>query len=290
MIWVIRLIIVSSALISFVVKADELTIRWIMHTEKPWYIQSGPLVNQGSGNLFLAKIQAGLPQYQHESVVRTIPRGLAEMKRQNACALGYYKTIGRVENYYFSEPYSILIEPYLLTSKKGHEIANKYLDADKRVDLKGILQDPSSVLLRISARSYGTQIDDILTQFGNPKQQIRAAEWMKNDKKLLMLQRERANISLFYPAELEMFERLGSHVEGLTLLPLADEYTETHYTYIICSKNAWGQAVLQDINRVIKAVREDQDFQAAILNWQPSHVKDVYISRLKKAFDSPTMN
>lgn len=253
----------------------------------PFFIQEGPEPHQGYGNLISAILQEHLPQYDHFTMVTNVIRHFHKFKQgEKVCSVGLYRTPEREAFMHFSTPSFLVLPPVLITTKE--KLAD--FGATASVKLDDILHNPNLVVGLSRDRSYGTRIDAILKQHaGSPNLIFYGGQELSgNYFKMLMMNRLDGLIGL--PDEaMYHAEKMGLRDK---LATLAIEENQQGYAgwlcAVGCSKNEWGRAVIDAIDKVLLEQRPTDRYRAAYERWLDVNSLARYRFAYREIFLSPT--
>lgn len=239
---------------------------WMEAVLPPFFIQSGPNLEQGYGDVITHILQKHLPDYTHEEINTNITRHFYMFKQgEHVCSVGLYKTPEREEFMYFSMPSFITLPPVIIIKKEnGAKFNNK-----STVSLDAVLGDNSLMIGLAKDRSYGNTLDEILKRHQGQANLVEftGQELSLNLFKMLILGRLDGLIGL--PEEaLYQAEQMGIRDQFITLT-----LSENLHNYdgwmssVACSKTDWGRAVIDSINKVLLEQRPSEQYRVAYERW-----------------------
>jgi len=258
-------------------------VAWMEAVFPPFFIQNGPNQEQGYGDAVTDILQERLTDYDHDEITTNITRHFYKFKQgEKVCSVGLYKTPEREEFMYFSIPSFITLPPVIIIKKANlHKFDNQ-----ATVSLHNILHSKGLMIGLAKDRSYGNTLDNILAQHKGKDNLVEIAgqELSLNLFKMLMLDRLDGLIGL--PEEaLYQAEQMGIRDQFITLA-----LTENMHNYdgwmsaVGCSKNAWGQKVIADINKVLLEQRPTARYRAAYERWLDANSIEQYRRAYQEVF------
>ena len=246
--------------------APKENVVWMEAVFPPFFIQSGPLHNQGYGDTITHLLQGALPEYNHEEVTTNITRHFYKFKQgEQVCSVGLYKTPEREEFMYFSMPSFITLPPVIIIKKDNLGKFNQ----QTTVSLDAVLANNNLMIGLVKDRSYGITLDEVFKHHqgqGNVVE-FTGQELSLNLFKMLMLGRLDGLIAL--PEEaLYQAEQMGIRDQLITL-----SLSENQHNYdgwlsaVACSKTPWGKAMIDRVNEALLQLRPTEEYRAAYERW-----------------------
>ncbi len=238
-----------------VVAAQESNvIRWVKPNAAPIFIRSGELKNKGFGDKVFHDFKVGLPQFQHQDTRINHARMKAEMnKGTNVCAL-LHKTPEREALMYFSD--FVMVSPasqVYIRADSEEQFQTQTGIYEQGVDLAELLESERSLIMGIlPGRSYGLHRDLIINRYQNYFKKINLSSGMPAPVKMLV--GHRLDMIVEYPWLVRyQLSRLNTStpLQKISLLK-APGYDKT---YVTCPKTAWGQTVIDEVNKLIPSLR-----------------------------------
>lgn len=242
------------------------SITWMEATAPPFFIHDGPYKGQGYEDLVTEIIIESLPEYQHTRTIANITRHYKEFELgHDVCNVGLYKTPEREKFMYFSIP-SFFTYPTVLIVDKSKWAA---FGNTKMVKLADVLKSNKLIIGRGENRSYGKSVDEVLDKHGT-KNNIFSFEGQELSLNFFnMLKLDRLDGLIGLPEEaMYQAERLGIRDQIMTI-DIAENQgnPESWFSYVACSKTAWGKKVIDDINRVLIEKRPSDRYRATYERW-----------------------
>ncbi|WP_319585948.1 TIGR02285 family protein [uncultured Desulfobulbus sp.] len=263
--------------------ATKDSITWMEVSMPPYFIQEGPDKNQGYGDLVSAILEEQLPEYEHFEMVTNVIRHFDKFKQgEKVCSVGLYKTPEREEFMHFSIPSFLTLPPVMITRK------DTLSDFGSRssIKLEDILRDKKIIIGLSKDRSYGIQIDRLLKQYKDRENLIVYAgqELSANYFKMLMLKRIDGLIGL--PDEaMYHAEKLGMRDQLATLIIEENQQGYEGWLCAVgCSKNEWGRAVIDKINKILLEQRPTDRYRGAYERWLDANSLQRYRTIYQEVF------
>lgn len=271
---ILKLVLLFLSLLGGHTVAQEQTLHWIISDMAPRNIFEGPFKGQGINDVYLDKIEQHLPTYRHQEIVRSLSRAQHDVQYQNSCSLGFNLTKERKEKYVFSIPYSVAPQPLLVANDEGQKIVASYLDADGSVSFADILKDQQAHFIQSEGRSFSESMNTMIRQYLDSDRILHVNTTNAVKQIMFLLERRRGNVSIIDARHYSCLRTQFPHADFQTY-PMND-IDEHFHAYIVCTKNAWGEAIIKDINDVIEKLRHTRDFHKGALLWMPENHREAY--------------
>lgn len=259
------------------------SITWMETVMPPYFIQDGPLKEQGYGDLITHIIQEKLTEYTHEKVVTNITRHFHKFKQgERVCSVGLFRTPEREEFMYFSMPSFLTLPAVIIIKKEAHSrFGNR-----SSIRLDDLLNDKTMSIGLSKDRSYGTSTDAILKRHKGEDNILATTGQELSLNLFKMLMKGRLDGIIGLPDEaLYQAEQLGirEQVMTLTIEENLNGY-EGWLSSVGCSKNAWGEAVIDKINAVLREQRLTEGYRAAYERWLDPNAIEKYCRVYREVF------
>jgi uncharacterized protein (TIGR02285 family) len=263
-------------------KAKE-AVTWMEAAMPPFFIQNGGQQDQGYGDIITDIIQQGLVDYEHDTITTNITRHFYKFKQgEKVCSVGLYRTPEREEFMYFSMPSFLTLPPVLIIKKDElSRFGNR-----TSVQLAEILGDKKLMVGMSKDRSYGTTTDDILRKHKGSGNILESTGQELSLNLFKMLLKGRLDGIVGLPEEaLYQAEQLGIRDQ---LMTLAIEENQNGYegwmSSVGCSKNAWGKAIIDKINEILRKQRPTERYRTAYERWLDTNSIEHYRRVYKDVF------
>ena len=253
------LILVLLCSTSFISQASDKIIWYAFHNP-PAFILSGPDKGKGYIDLVQQLVIDSLPQYQHENREVTIKRLIQDMKAGlPVCFAAITKTQDR--KHYISFSSESLVSPNLQIIIKKQKADR--LKLENKIDLEDMFTLHQLTMSKQIARAHGQLIDGILqrhAQYINDRVNDSAFSHFK------MLEKDRVDFLIALPSVANYtLSQLKNPSQYRTIKIKGVE--QFRVGYIGCSKNAWGEAVISDINLALKKIKTTNEYLQALTMW-----------------------
>jgi len=256
------------------VHADSIT--WLSFDRPPWFMTNG----LGYGDKMQARFVALLPQHKHESVLVNLARMQTEMEqRRNFCisALADLPTFSR--HMHMSKTLYVLPQPKIFMREETHVKMGQ----------------PASLSIKKLARNTGYHMGLIRGATYLP---IRLEDFEKHQhvtvvsssspitSVIQMVDLGRIDWAADYPHIVQWGAVSGEiRIEhAFTMVDIEEfEYAEIMRSGIACTKNAWGQAIIERLDELVK---KDTvlDIRQWVSQWMPPGAVKEEFYRLNKDY------
>lgn len=233
--------------------AKDNEIIWGIAHYPPRFVIEAPGKFGGQAGLQHEILEASLPQYKHLYKVLTYAE-FADMllNNKNVCTSMILKTPEREQIAAFSIPWHIDLPIAVSMTKEAWErigepetITFSNLIADQR--LKGGIEEK---------RSYG----DLDERINNAKSNTNLDRYRLIASQILpLLQTGGIDYTIEYPYLAEYYLRSIDVQKDIVSIPVTDGF-EYVFGYIACTKNKWGEKLIQDLNEAIKTERTKKGY------------------------------
>lgn len=204
-------------------------------------------LGEGAIDGFLRLVLQRLPQYRHRFVVLNAPRAEVERKAGlGLCSPSSMRTPERLKDRYFTPALPTVQLQLVMQRERAAQLVNgrraSLRELARRGDLEGVI---------LNKRHYGPELEPWL----QPERGVRAIVAPKAANLLAMLEAGRMDYTLEYPmvvAHHQAQQRPGRQ-PTLVSLPI-EEAGEPPIGYFSCNRNAWGKAVIADLDRALREV------------------------------------
>lgn len=259
---------------------DPLVINWGALDTPPWYINKGPNKGQGIVDQTIAMLANELPQYQHKTVVLTIPRGIALSKAgMNLCAALSYKLPSRLEYAHFSDPSNVLLSPRVIMRQDKYQ---RDLRSAKSISYDALLANSKFTGIFQQGRTNRT-LDPILEKYRDQAHIDTQVMSMAQMYQMVMLGR-RDYLTIFPFAAEHLHQTLLPNIEYASIE--VEEADAFGLVYASCSKTAWGEKAIRDINAALKRLRPREQYRAIMARWLDAEMLVQY----RELYDAHLLN
>lgn len=252
-------------------------IVWPYLCYQPVYVCEGDELAGGYGFHLISRIQAEMPEFQHEFLKMPVERILDFAgKGEHQIFYGLYKTPERETFLTYSLPCRISIPTFVVVRRSdlpgfGH---------GKEVSLKSLLEDKAKTFLLFKSISFGKGIDELLGLYRD-----RAHIEVMNDtsgmgqKSLKMLMADRVDYFLSLDGTSHDIAALNI-TDQVSYIPIAEQ-NRYEVGYITAPDNEWGNRMIGRVNAILRNIVPTDAFFDL---FKPLVNPDM-IPRLKQEFD-----
>ena len=261
---------------------NERQITWLTMDFPPFYIHEGSDRGGGIADRTAQMVEGKLAQrgYSHVEELSNPTDILARLRAgQHVCSSAYIRTPEREKFMAFSMP-DLILPPNGITVRRA-ELAR--FGSGGPVSLRALLARRDLKLAVALGRSYGTDLDALLAEHkGDPH-----VYWRKGEdiyaSLLDMLARGSIDYVIGYPYEARYLADRKGIGEQIANLPLTESggYTLAH---IVCPANAWGRAVVADVDRALVELRPTDEYRGAIERWLDDGMKEEFRRQYQELF------
>jgi len=244
-------------------------ITWNLVDWPPFYLleagqapDSVEALGDGVIDGFLRRVLQRLPQYEHRFVVLSGPR--AELERKaglGLCSASSMRTPERLQERYFT-PAMPTVQQHLVMQRARAAALGL---GSAGVSLRKLhRQQPALEGLVMSKRHYGPELEPLLLQSPH----VRSIVAPKAGNLLNMLEAGRMDFTLEYPMVLahHLAQQRPGREAPLVSLPIV-EAGEPPVGYFSCNRNAWGRAVMADLDKALREVAAQPEVARLYERW-----------------------
>lgn len=237
------------------------TVVWAVLDFPPFQVREGEYRGSGSFDGLLDLLIRELPQYQHEVVTMSFARREEEIRQgKRLCTPGLFRTPAREKWLAFSQPALLHLDNRLVVRANRLED----LPRERPVRLAELLADRSFVGGVIADRSFAPNIDPLLRQYAGAPNLV--SRTLKSSQLFEMVINGEIDYTILFPHEAAYLARAAAKRDVIRILPIAD--TPPHIvTHVACTTGPWGEAVIADVDRVLRAHQRSPEFRALSERW-----------------------
>jgi uncharacterized protein (TIGR02285 family) len=253
------LILCVSSLIS---QADSLTTNSILEQSKqpivwsiipyaPIHILEGDYKGKGIADAYVKNAQQALLGYLHTNQIMTPARAWHQisMKKQLVCHPSALKTKEREELAYFTQPGLITPVIRLLMRK---DVWEREFSGRESIDIGDYITNKQGVFGIVSKRSYGEEIDSVLSQALSKENNITQTSGRYGSLQLYkMLLSERIDMMLEYPWVSAYFEKILKSDTIKVVHLIIDGLPRYSSAYVACTRNDAGKKVIEALDKFL---------------------------------------
>jgi uncharacterized protein (TIGR02285 family) len=267
--------VVFLLLLNFSVEAEK--VDWYVTDFYPCHVLSGPQKEQGYCDKALSKLLKKIDSFEHNVALISGPK-LNEKMMTGApfCTLSLLETEERKKHLIYSDPVMAVLPNGLIILRDDKRF-EPYLDNKQRVVLSKLVTNEELVFGRVTARSYGSKIDQILD-----------ADYVKYPSIMTgwdlpfvdLLRTGRIDYFISYPAAALGKEVAVYENEQIQFLSIYED-SQLYFPGFSCTKGELGERVIHQINQQMKILGRDyfaNDYEL----WLPGSVKKLYRNLIKE--------
>jgi len=276
-----------SVLINIGFANDKNEITWYRPDFPPANFVSGLMEGLGYNDQTQKFLTQNLSQYQHHNAVASYKRVLHNLRFGNGCVIGLFKTQERQKYLTFSTP-NLITFPNGIVFKEDDLMKFKpYINKDEFISIKKLLKNQSLVVGIADGRNYSGGINKYLFLYQHQSNiHLRSGTNVFTDL-LNMLDRNRIDYLFGFPEELEYYSSLGVLQHKMRFVPV-QEMPQYEQSYIACSKNIWGEKVIDDINILLAKYRSTSEYLRFYEFWLDFDSKRRHHQLSKEVFNEKT--
>lgn len=239
------------------------SLTWSVIDFPPFQVLEGKQSGTGSFDGELQAIVDEMPGFEHETVPMSFARRKEEfIKGTNICTPGIFLAPAKALNLAISKPALTHLGNRIIFLKNKAALFGE----ENPVDLKKLFARKDIVGGMVGGRSYAPAIDEAIQRYkGSPNLVIRS---LTGERLFQMLLGGEVDYVIMFPHEAEFHgNRLGASDTFLDR-PVAGTPPYIH-TYVACTGNAWGRAVIDKVNAVLDRERGTKKYRSFSERWYP---------------------
>lgn len=265
------------------VSAQSNSLRWLVNDFPPYTDVSGQLPGSGIADDAVRYLQARMPQYHHEFEVASFARvfGLMELG-EPVCHPTTLKLPGRDQLMLFSRPILFLQSQQVLIRKEQLKRIEPYLNEQSQINVRLLLNDPGLITTVSERRGYSPAISAALQEVGSPPQILKSG--VNFSAPYQQLRAGWIDYLFAYPTELGWYNRLHGDGSDTAIhgIPIVGDQPYT-LTYIACTRSAWGEQVIRDIDLQLKLAGTRPPWTDRVVEFTPSEDRSRYEDALTRS-------
>ena len=239
------------------------TITWVTEHFEPYYINSGPLANQGIGDRINQALIDELPEYDHVTQYMPILRITSALKNGEKISVTTYLKNPKDKEFAQYSITSLVVPPLELTMRMD-DWENQWQQANPISLIKLLKND---YLIGIAGRRYyGDNLSPILYDtetYPNGTYNVQSTHYRSLAD---MVSRGRIDATIGYAAELKYYQHISTETEKLVSVPII-ENPDILYAYVVMPKNEWGYMLKMKIDKVLHRIRNTVEYQSIMYDW-----------------------
>ncbi|MDV7341101.1 TIGR02285 family protein [Terasakiella sp. A23] len=261
------------------------TVTWSVTSFPPFVMTQGTDKGEGIADKTVDFYISQTPDYNHKKVPMTIQRVLKMMRDgKPVCNGALLKNKEREEFIDFAAPYIAIYPNGVLTTKAGFEKMRPYLTDDHTVDFELMVKSDQIRLRYDAERSYSPIIDKVLRDhIGRVKKLDKSTGEidLHTDLKHVLSRNIDAVLGRAEEAYYQVKDNKG--IDDLIFLSIAWD-KPYQFGHVGCTKGAWNDALIADLNRISKTHRTSKMFTSFYTRWLPPTMRDRYDTLSKDVF------
>jgi len=247
--------------------SDEQRIIWSIIPYAPIHILEGEYKGQGIADQYIKNAQQEMPEYVHHNEVMTPARAWYSIAKgaELVCHPSTLKTSEREKVAYFSD--AALITPVIRVLMRKDDWKER-LGSAGHLNIEDYIKANNGVFGIVSQRSYGEEIDELLTKLMSSGDQIIQASGEYGSRQLYeMLVNGRIDMMIEYPWVSAYFKKI-SYNQDIEVVNLEIENLPRFSpAYVACTRNAAGKAVIEKLNQFIDRVIAGPANRQRMMDW-----------------------
>lgn len=237
------------------------SVLWAALDFPPFQIRDGHYRGSGSFDGLLDLLTEQLREYDHEVVTMTFARREEEMRQgQRLCTPGLFRTAARERLLVFSLPALIHLDNRLVfLASRADRIGSR-----EPADLEALLKRSDLVGGIIAGRSFAPNIDPLLRQYENAANIVMRP--LRSSQMFEMLIDGEIDYTILFPHEAAYLARQHGRSGDIVVRPIANTPPYI-FTQVACTKGAWGEAIIDRINRVLAEQQRNPAYRSLSERW-----------------------
>ncbi len=237
------------------------TVLWAALDFPPFQIRQGDHLGSGSFDGLLETLIAQLGEYDHEVATMTFARREEEIRHgQHLCTPGLFRTAAREKMLVFSLPALIHLDNRLVFLANRSERFGKASTAN----LDSLLKRPDLIGGFISGRSFAPNIDALLGRYAKTPNVVMRP--LKSSQIFELLVNGEVDYTILFPHEAAYLAYQSPGQPEIVVRPI-DGTPSYIFTHVACTKDAWGEAIISRINRILLEQRRTAAYRAFSERW-----------------------
>ncbi|RUO34219.1 ABC transporter substrate-binding protein [Aliidiomarina sanyensis] len=239
-------------------------IHWVVNTAPPFHVVSGPLQGQGICDVLMEAVKEALPDVQSTRYILPQTRIRQQFDRnENQCFPCMIYRPEAVRGVAYSKPTHFYYPHGIITTAvHARRIRETY---GEPLPLRQFLRESDLRFGYPAGRVYG-DLQPILEEV-SPDDSYRVVHTGENATLAILAMIKAGRID--YTIDYQILAEFDRQVSGNTLEFI--EIEETAGAHILgaigCTDNAWGHAIIEQINNVMPRVRENAQFLQVLDQW-----------------------
>ncbi|WP_028102677.1 TIGR02285 family protein [Pseudoduganella violaceinigra] len=255
------------------------TMSWLMPDIPPASMPVNGKPSNGFADQIVLYISARWPEVEHRFVYANPKRSWLMIERgERACVVAALRNAAREKLAYFVD--TSLVPPPQLVVQPG-TLSRLPLNAHGEADMEKLIADPALRGIVVERRSYGAAVDELIAgrPAGSRLETTSVGDYGRNVLKLVA--HGRADYTLDYDYALQYASSRDPSIGTLATVPIAQN-NKPLLGGIACPRNAWGQAAVRRIDRIVGTPEGAAAMLKAQDDWHTPASRRRYASELSE--------
>lgn len=256
-------------------------ITWAVTHFPPFQIRMGAHQGTGSFDGLLQTMTAQLTGFEHDIATMTVTRRDEELREgKNICTPSIFKNPARERIWEFSKPALLHLDNRLVfLSENAKQFGTGEIDIEtlfKRKELTGGI---------LAGRSYALAVDPVIAKYkDSPNLVIRS---MPIEQFFEMLVNKNVDYLILFSHETQFLADKFNQPDARFANRHITGIQPYIYTHVACTRNAWGKAVIRQVDAVLERELPTPEFRKFSERWynpdDQARVRKFYPQMLKDA-------
>jgi len=244
------------------------TLRWGAGNNPPFNILCGKDQGTGYSDILQQFFAERMPEYDHKVIHITVPRLLEQAAAGNDyCYCNLRKASEREDVLLYSSAVTMGLAPRVYALKESIVALHA---RDGVINLPEILSTPGLRGLFRKGRSWGVSIDSVLRRFVRPGA-MSISTTIKN--KIDLVCAGRVDFFIEYPFAVERLLKQQTEASCLRGFKIKGQ-PEAIKAYVGCSNTDFGQAVIDQVNEIVRREKGSPEYREIFLAPSESHMEE----------------
>ena len=260
------------------VLAQQKQVVWLQTDWAPHQIVDGPLAGQGTFDVLQTRLSRLLPHYQHEIQLTSLGRiePLLLSTHITVCVIGSSFTEQRAATRYYSLPIAIG-SGFAINYVTGSKVAN-IVREQPYIDLTNIALNQQLLGAYQPNRYYPDVISAVIQ---HPEATLLANEFSSGLNVAALLTSGRLDYVIEYPERIQFFQRAITTVPAIVSAAISGtEFFSLRY--VTCNKTTLGERVINDINQLLPALWQADDYAEVLFSWLDQQARALLMPKFEE--------
>ncbi|TDJ77737.1 TIGR02285 family protein [Pseudomonas putida] len=258
---------------------------WLVRDLPPFTIFDGSEKGQGVIDQLLPLLIEQMPEYDHRIVRVNRARGLQMLQAGHfVCDPTLLWTAERARYVQYSVPALGALSSGLMVHKHNANRLKAFSNGSE-VDLQGLLTQTPLKLGIVAERSYGTQIDDMISNL--PDSALNRHYGNDATASLLQMQQlGRLQLVLGYWPEMRyLIQQHGGSPDDYRFYPIQG-VKRFQFLHVGCANTTLGRAAIAHIDQLLPTLRRET-LPLLYANWLDPELREDYLQQSRQFFTDP---